>query len=48
MVAIIVMPAKMTTLGLLNIKIFFKMFMTSQFMFMTSAAKFYLVAQIIL
>ena len=46
MVTIFMMSA---TLGLLKIKIFFKiMIMTSQFMSMTSPTRFYHVAQIIL
>ena len=48
MVAILMMSAKMATLGLLNIKDFEIKAMTSYFMSLTSKTKFYYVTQIVL
>ena len=48
MVAILMMKAKLVTVGLLKIKVFKKKFMTSQFLSMTSPTKFYHSTPIIL
>ena len=48
MVVILMMSAKMATVGFLKITYFEVKFMTSQFMCMTSPIKFYHVAQTVL